>query len=78
MLDGRRRAAGDPCDHDARAPQQVDADAVERRERLHLVAEVVDVDAAVGQHAVDVAGEQADTARARESASLAGIRRSSR
>ena len=66
MGDRGRRAARDPRDRDARAPQEVDADAVERRERLHLVAVVVDVDAAVGEHAVDVAGQQADAARARE------------
>src|SRR5690242_21057268 len=43
---------------------QVHGDAVERGERLELVPLVVDVDAPVGEHAVNVAREHADAPRA--------------
>ncbi len=59
-----RAAPGDPRDDDAGVCQQMHRDAVERTERLELVAVVVDVDASVGQHAVDVARQQAHAARA--------------
>jgi hypothetical protein len=58
------RAAGDPGDGDAGARQQVEPHAVQRGERLHLMTKVVDVDLAVGQDAVDVAGEESHAARA--------------
>ena len=64
VRDGRRRAAGDPGDDDACARQHVEPDAVERGERLELVAVIVDVDAPVGEHAVDVARQQAHATRA--------------
>ena len=53
-------AAGDPGDLDACALQHLDALAVEREVGLELASVVVDVDAAVGQHAVDVERQQAD------------------
>src|SRR5512137_1695912 len=54
-----RAAARDPRDDDAGALQHLDPLAVERRVGLELVAVVVDIDAAIGQHAVHVAGEKA-------------------
>ena len=73
--DASTAGAGLPVIHATTMParaEQVHADAVERGECLRLVAEVVDVDLAVGQHAVDVAGEKAH-ARARGPALRCGM-----
>jgi hypothetical protein len=61
--DRRRVAAGNPGDGDARQREHLDADAVERRERLHLLAVVAVVDPAIRQHAVDVTGQKTNLAR---------------
>ena len=61
----RRRTAGEsrPRDddrHDAAGGEQLQALAVEGRERLERLAVGADVDAAVGEHAVDVEDRRGD------------------
>jgi hypothetical protein len=63
-----RNAPGKDPDADARVTQEVDAEAVLNVVALELDARAVDiteVDAAVGEHAVDVEADEADAARER-------------
>jgi hypothetical protein len=54
-------ATGDNGDLDALAKQHLDAVPVARMKRLVFLAVIADVQAAVGEHAVDVEYHQADT-----------------
>jgi hypothetical protein len=60
VRNGRRTAAGDPRDDDAGVVEQMNADAVQCVKGLGLASFIVDVDAPVGQHAVDIARHQSD------------------
>ena len=64
MRDGGRTAAGDPRDDDSGIDEHVDTDAVKRRKRLRFAAVVIDVDAPVGEHPVNIAAQQAHVPRA--------------
>src|SRR5207302_1730401 len=58
-----RTATGDPGDDNARALEPLHSQPVQARVGLELAAVFGDVDATIGQHTVDVAGQQPDAAR---------------
>src|SRR6185436_5518875 len=56
----------DPGDRDARLHQHLQADAVESAEGLGFATGVIDIDAPVREHTIDIASEKANPARLRD------------